>query len=108
MYKINLIALTTLSMLVVITSSHAVSPKIDYDISKASSYFDDFIKKYNKVYKDDADRELHYQAFVKNLQAINEMNQKSSSAHFEINQFADYTEQEKGQMNGLKLPVCME
>ncbi|XP_014359839.1 putative cysteine proteinase CG12163 isoform X3 [Papilio machaon] len=65
-----------------------------YDVNDAEALFEKFVKDFNKSYKDDADREKHYQAFIKSLHTINELNSRGGSATYGINQFADYTEDE--------------
>ncbi|KAJ8730044.1 hypothetical protein PYW07_017082 [Mythimna separata] len=76
--------------------------KPHYDVSNAKALFEDFIKEYNRNYKDEADKEAHFKAFVASLEKINKLNEDSSSATFGINKFADYTEEERGNMFGLK------
>ncbi|KAJ8730040.1 hypothetical protein PYW07_017078 [Mythimna separata] len=73
-----------------------------YDLSKAKVLFEDFIKEYNRIYKDEADKEDHFQAFVESLKVINELNAQNSGAIFDINNLADYTEEEKRNLYGLK------
>nr|BAM18004.1 unknown unsecreted protein [Papilio xuthus] len=72
-----------------------------YDVNDAEALFEKFVKDFDKNYKDDADREEHYQAFIKSLHRINEMNSKDGSATYGVNKFADYTEEETKQMRGM-------
>ncbi|KAJ8730042.1 hypothetical protein PYW07_017080 [Mythimna separata] len=76
--------------------------KPHYDLNNAKVLFEDFINEYNKNYKDEADKGVHYQAFVKNLKKINKMNEDDSSDVFAINKLTDYTEEEMENMYGLK------
>nr|WGN96287.1 setae polypeptide [Ochrogaster lunifer] len=73
-----------------------------YDVSNAQSLFAQFEKDYERTYKDDADREAHYKAFVTNLEKINKLNEQNPSATFGINKFADYTEEERKSMFGAR------
>ncbi|XP_014357621.2 cysteine protease XCP2 isoform X1 [Papilio machaon] len=72
-----------------------------YDVNDAEALFEKFVKDFDKSYKDDADREEHYQAFIKSLHRINELNSKDGSATYGINKFADYTAEESKQMRGM-------
>lgn len=105
-YKMSLIALSTLSLLVVMASSQPVPQKEYYDVENARPIFEKFIKDYNREYIDDADKETHYEAFVNSLKKINDMNKKSTTATFGINKFADYTKEESKHMFGFRAPVC--
>lgn len=40
---------------------------LNYDVNDAANLFDKFVKDYQKVYKDAADRKRHFDAFKKNL-----------------------------------------
>ncbi|XP_013143749.1 PREDICTED: xylem cysteine proteinase 2-like [Papilio polytes] len=72
-----------------------------FDVNDAEALFEKFVKDFDKSYKDDADREEHYQAFIKSLHRINELNSKDGTATYGINKFADYTEEESRQMRGM-------
>ncbi|XP_032525385.2 uncharacterized protein LOC116776316 [Danaus plexippus] len=74
-----------------------------YDIKDAPELFGKFTKDYNRNYKDEADRQEHFQAFIKTLKSINKANAESSHATFDINKFADYTPEERKNMVGLNL-----
>ncbi|XP_049869253.1 uncharacterized protein LOC126369009 [Pectinophora gossypiella] len=77
------------------------SKKTLYDINEAEKHFEQFIKDFDRKYKDEEDKKLHYEMFVKNLVKINELNANpNSTATFGINKFADYTEEEMQQMYG--------
>ncbi|XP_013169057.1 PREDICTED: senescence-specific cysteine protease SAG39-like [Papilio xuthus] len=84
--------------------STSVSNKPIYDINKAEELFEKFIKDFDRQYKDEADREEHYQAFIKSLKRINELNTKQDSATYDINKFADFTEEETKWMRGVVKP----
>ncbi|KAI5651722.1 cathepsin propeptide inhibitor domain (I29) domain-containing protein [Phthorimaea operculella] len=74
-----------------------------YDLNQAQELFEQFIKQYNREYKDDEDKRIHYEAFVKNLEKINQLNsQPNQTATFGINKFADYTEDEMKCMRGIR------
>ncbi|KAJ0177272.1 hypothetical protein K1T71_007281 [Dendrolimus kikuchii] len=63
--------------------------KPHYDLKDAPQLFENFIIKYNKQYKDDADKRNHYQIFVKTLESIIRINKESKTQVSDINQFAD-------------------
>ncbi|XP_047024074.1 senescence-specific cysteine protease SAG39-like [Helicoverpa zea] len=88
------ISIVLVFALVAIASAAPAEDKPHYDLGKAPEYFEKFIKDYNKVYKDDADREVHYQAFVKTLAKINQLNGDNDTDTFGINHFSDFTEEE--------------
>ncbi|CAH0397846.1 unnamed protein product [Chilo suppressalis] len=71
-----------------------------YDLNDAPAIFEKFIKDYNRSYRDEYDKKVHYEAFVINLQEINELNKKNPMATYGINKFADYTDVEKKRMFG--------
>ncbi|KAJ8728208.1 hypothetical protein PYW08_016593 [Mythimna loreyi] len=90
---------------VAMASAAPQTVKPHYDVSNAKALFEDFIKEYNRQYKDEADKEAHFKAFVESLEKINKLNDdESSTATFGINKFADYTEEERKNMFGLKSP----
>lgn len=96
-------ALSLLVLVVLAAMAHTTAAeRTVYDLNEADTLFEKFIKDYNREYKDAADRELHFNAFKKNLEAINTHNKASSHATFGINKFADYTDDEKKSMRGLK------
>ncbi|XP_053607914.1 uncharacterized protein LOC128673819 [Plodia interpunctella] len=82
----------------------APTEKPYYDVNEAGALFEQFMKDNNRNYKDEEDKRVHYEAFKANLVKINELNAKSDSATFGINKFADYTESERKNMFGLRLP----
>lgn len=80
----------------------ASRPKQFFDLNEAEKHFEQFIKDFNRDYKDEEDKVIHYQAFLKSLDKINKLNADNSSATYGINKFADYTEEEMQQMRGFK------
>ncbi|KAJ8730037.1 hypothetical protein PYW07_017075 [Mythimna separata] len=83
------------------TSAAPNTTKPHYDLSNAKDLFEDYIKEYNKIYKDEADKEVHFRAFVKSLKIVNEANELSKSATFDINQYSDYTIEEMKSLLGV-------
>ncbi|XP_013199638.1 uncharacterized protein LOC106142435 isoform X2 [Amyelois transitella] len=75
-----------------------------YDAKDAPKLFEQFTKDHNRNYKDEEDKKIHFEAFKVNLEKINELNAKSPSATYGINKFADYTDEERKQMFGVRLP----
>ncbi|KAH9633313.1 hypothetical protein HF086_004027 [Spodoptera exigua] len=76
--------------------------KEHYDLTKADELFEKFIKDFEREYKDEDDKQLHFEAFVESLKKINKLNKENPTTTFGINQFADYTEQERQNMFGLR------
>ncbi|XP_075973653.1 uncharacterized protein LOC142974959 [Anticarsia gemmatalis] len=66
-----------------------------YDVNDAPNLFEKFIKDYNKQYTDDADRQVHYEAFVNNLKNINKWNAEQPLTAYGINQFSDFTDEQR-------------
>lgn len=80
------------------------SSKPQYKLEEATKLFENFIKKYNKIYKDNEDKEKHYKVFVKNLKYINDVNSDPEiSSTVDINNFADFTDEEKKMLIGTPL-----
>lgn len=44
-----------------------------WDIGNGKNTFEDYIKEYNKVYKDEADKQKHFLAFMKKLNYLNSL-----------------------------------
>ncbi|KAJ8730035.1 hypothetical protein PYW07_017073 [Mythimna separata] len=88
------VSLVLLLAVAAMTSAAPNTTKPHYDLSKAKDLFEDYIKEYNKIYKDEADKEVHFQAFVKTLKIVNESNELSTSATFDINLYSDWTIEE--------------
>lgn len=99
MNNISLVVALTLCVLAVAMAN----TKPLYDINKSQELFEKFQKDYNRVYKDEADKKEHYDAFVKSLKSINEMNAQDGGATYDINKFADYTKKEQELMHGLRV-----
>ncbi|CAH0723334.1 unnamed protein product, partial [Brenthis ino] len=78
----------------------ASDTKPHYDLNDAPALFEKFIKDYDRHYKDEADKNVHYEAFLETLKTINKSNEQSTSATFDINKFADYTPEERKKMKG--------
>ncbi|XP_026750824.1 cysteine proteinase B-like [Galleria mellonella] len=96
------ISVVLLIVVIAMASADDTPKKVYYDVNEAPSLFEKFVKEYNREYKDETDRKTHYDAFVKSLHSINEMNANQPHATFGINQFADYTEEERKSMFGFK------
>ncbi|KAL0893149.1 hypothetical protein ABMA27_014779 [Loxostege sticticalis] len=95
--------LVSIALVVCICALTMAAPdKEYYDLEKAPEIFEKFIKDFNRVYNDDADKQVHFEAFKKNLEKINQQNKDSKTATFGINKFADYTEDERKNMFGFK------
>ncbi|XP_075973070.1 uncharacterized protein LOC142974551 [Anticarsia gemmatalis] len=92
----------TISLVVVLVAASMASSdtnpfdaeKIYYDLKDAPQLFEQFIKDNERKYKDDADRQIHYEAFKKNLVEINKLNKEISGTVHGITGFADFTEEE--------------
>ncbi|XP_038211919.1 senescence-specific cysteine protease SAG39-like [Zerene cesonia] len=93
-----------LLVIAAMASGAPASSKPYYKLEDAPTLFEKFIKDYDKVYKDDADRALHYEAFVRRLDQINKANAANSSATYDINKFADYTAQDSKHLTGVLRP----
>lgn len=72
----------------------ALCDKPHYDLKDARELFNKFKKDYNRHYLSDNDEEEHYEAFVKSLMQINYLNSIQSTATYDINDFADMTDEE--------------
>ncbi|KAL0892861.1 hypothetical protein ABMA27_014546 [Loxostege sticticalis] len=66
-----------------------------YNLPDAPYFFDKFIKDYHRHYKDYAEYIKRYAYFVDSLREINRQNKESTSANFDINDFADWSPEEK-------------
>ncbi|XP_075973652.1 cysteine proteinase-like [Anticarsia gemmatalis] len=96
------VSLVLIVVVVTMAGASGKKEKIHYDLGNAEAYFADFVKTYNREYKDAEDREVHFRAFVANLEKINKSNEMSETATFGINKFADYTEEERKSMFGAR------
>lgn len=93
-----LVTLCALAVLVIMATADSTK----YDVSKASDLFEQFIKDYQRVYKDETDKQIHFEAFKNSLMTSNRLNAEDPSATYGINKFADYTEDEKKYLFGRK------
>uniref|UniRef100_A0A914DP50 Uncharacterized protein n=1 Tax=Acrobeloides nanus TaxID=290746 RepID=A0A914DP50_9BILA len=66
--------------------------------------FESFIQKFERVYKDDAEKQLRFKVFVENLVEIAENAKSHPSAEFGITKFADWTKEEKAKVMGIHAP----
>ncbi|CAH3911838.1 papain-like [Pieris brassicae] len=80
------------------------APKPHYNLEDAPALFEKFIKDHDKVYTDDEDRAVHYEAFKRRLEQINKANAQNASATYDINKFADYTAQDSKHLTGVLRP----
>ncbi|CAH1645457.1 unnamed protein product [Spodoptera littoralis] len=107
MRSINIVLI--LAVVAIVNAAPADKDKVNdkpyYDIKKSAELFEKYIKDYNKHYKDEADKKVHYLAFVESLKIINKYNAESDSAVFDINYLADYTKEEMEKMHGLRIPT---
>lgn len=61
-----------------------------YDMDGAPALFEQFIKDYNKVYKDDKDKESHFKEFKQYLEVLNNLNEGSyPDTPFNLTEFTD-------------------
>ncbi|XP_068621695.1 uncharacterized protein [Battus philenor] len=69
---------------------------VTYDIKNARIIFSQYVKEYNKQYKNDQEYNRRFKIFVKNLVEINKRNKNSRSQIYSITKFVDLTEEEFG------------
>ncbi|OWR50168.1 uncharacterized protein LOC116773776 [Danaus plexippus] len=93
-----------ISVFVLALVAVALGDKPHYDLNNAPALFEKYINDFNKSYKDAADREVHYRAFVQSLQEINEANARPSPTVYDLNSFSDYSADEQNNMRGLLIP----
>ena len=60
-----------------------------YNPKNAPELFNQFVKDYNKQYKDELDRQQHFETFVAKLNEYNKRNENSTNTVFLINEFSD-------------------
>lgn len=99
--------LTTVLLLSVTTANKYVGEI--YDLNKAEILFEKFVRDYNKKYKDEVDRLVHFINFKKNLLNINELNRHPGppgTAVAGINSFTDLSPKEMESYFGF-LPELM-
>ncbi|KAJ2940111.1 hypothetical protein O0L34_g14150 [Tuta absoluta] len=68
--------------------------KPPYDLRMAENLFEKFERDFNKQYKHELDRGVHFEAFKKSLEDINRLNEQHPHITFDINIFADETAEE--------------
>ncbi|KPJ15654.1 Viral cathepsin [Papilio machaon] len=68
--------------------------KPKYNLKDAPQLFEKFMKDYNKEYKDEYDRNRHFQNFQSNLREIIRTNEESRGFVVDINMFADLDKKE--------------
>lgn len=92
-------------VLILVVAAVGSSPldkdKVYYNLREAPALFEQFIKDYNRNFKDAADKNKHFNAFLVSLVQINRLNDENPYATYGINKFTDYTEEEKRNMFGL-------
>ncbi|XP_075973329.1 uncharacterized protein LOC142974728 [Anticarsia gemmatalis] len=74
--------------------------KIYYDVNDAANLFEKYIKDFGKQYKDEADKQVHYEVFVENLKNINKWNKEQPGTVYGLNNFSDFTEAERSRLCG--------
>lgn len=68
---------------------------LHYNLDEAQALFEKFTSKYNRTYKDNEDKDIHYGYFKENLDIINQLNEKHyPDTSFIINRFADFSKAE--------------
>ncbi|XP_049865743.1 uncharacterized protein LOC126366611 [Pectinophora gossypiella] len=90
-----------LSLLLVFACALAAASRINnmdkpiYPLEEAEIHFDIFIEKFNRSYSSKAEKKSRFEIFKKNLEDINRKNMNPHElATFDINMFADLSEQE--------------
>jgi len=87
---------------------------VSFGVAAASSFrpeveFDHFVKKYDKQYRDENEREIRYMNFKKNVAAIEEQNAKGGSHTYRVGSLADLTTEEFRKFYlGLRIPSKAE
>lgn len=77
------------------------SEKPKYDMKDAPQLFEKFVEDYSKVYKDENDRNKHYENFQSNLKDIIRTNEESKGFVVDINMFADLDKKEMESFYGV-------
>lgn len=75
-------SVTLILLLAEILLTQGIEP-FNYDLDDAPKLFDVFVKDFKKVYKDDKDKENHFEEFKKNLKILNHVNAKISTTKFD-------------------------
>lgn len=87
--------MTQILLLVVFLVMSEQDESIHYNLNDAPALFDKFIKRYNRTYKDNEDKNIHFGYFKNNLDIINQLNERyHPDTTFIINRFADFSEEE--------------
>lgn len=87
--RMRFISLVLLLVLSVILSVQGNGP-IHYDVSQAGDMFANFMKEFNKQYRDEADENAHLEQFKQNLEVLNDLNDKNyPNFMYGIGQFTD-------------------
>ncbi|CAG9093633.1 unnamed protein product [Plutella xylostella] len=74
-----------------------------YDVKQAPVLFRRFVEDYDKHYKNEEDYRKHFKNFVNNLEDINRLNAEGGTATFDINMFADLSDDELRELRGREL-----
>lgn len=89
--------ITGVSLLVIYLAVSVKAPDgiIHYDMDKAPELFEKFVKAFRKEYKNQEDRDIHFEYFKENLKEINELNARNGpEITYSINRFADMSNEE--------------
>jgi len=79
--------------------ANPLNGRVNFDFE---AEFENFVKKFNRVYKDNEERTLRYNTFVENMDKMLKDQEKMPSAKFGITKFADWTKEEKHALTGVK------
>lgn len=102
MKPITLVLLLVLPVILLVQAD--IKPH-HYDVQNAQELFDQYVKDFEKVYKDDQDKQTHIEQFATNLQVLNDLNDKNfPQTSFGINQFTDLGEDELKAYKDLQAP----
>lgn len=102
MNKFIFVALITVASVACL--EEASTKKEVYDLNNAKELYENYIKKYNKQYKDEDDKAVHFEAFKESLKRINEVNTGDYSHTAGLNDRSDYTDEEVKNSHGLLIP----
>lgn len=78
----------------VVLSILAKDGPVIINLDDAPHLFENFIRKYNRTYKNKEDRDFHYKQFKINIGKINDLNVKLYPEHYALNEFSDYSKQD--------------
>ncbi|KAJ2950758.1 hypothetical protein O0L34_g9019 [Tuta absoluta] len=66
-----------------------------YDLDEAESIFEDYIKKYNKEYVNEEEKQMRFTIFKEKLELVNKlMAEEGRQASFDVNHFSDWSQEE--------------